>query len=64
MASLNILGSDPHNFLKEVTKKIRKVHKKVFCGRSKTLKYITWPINICLKYFMAPSYILNVQSLM
>ena len=35
MASLNILGSDPHNFLKEVTKKIRKVHKKFFVADQK-----------------------------
>ena len=45
-------------------------HKKIFCGPSKILKNISWPINICLKYFMAPtktlwspSYILNVWSL-
>ena len=37
MASLNILYSDPHNFLK-VTKKIRKVHKQIFCGHQKFLK--------------------------
>ena len=52
-ARLNILCSDPHNFLKEVTKKIRKVHKNIFCGPTKILKNISWPINICLKYFMA-----------
>ena len=46
-------------------------HKKIFRGLSKILKNISWPINICLKYFMAPtktlqppSYILNVRSLM
>ena len=47
-------------------------HKKIFHGPSKTLKNISWPINICIKYFMAStkpsapsptSYILNVQSL-
>ena len=38
MASLNILYLDPHNFLKEVTKKIRKVHKQIFCGHQKFLK--------------------------
>ena len=44
--------------------------KKIFRGLSKILKNISWPINICLKYLMAPhktfrppSYILNVQSL-
>ena len=62
MASLNILCSDPHNFLKEVIyskkkkKKIEKKHiKKVFCGPSKILKNISLPINICIKYFMAPA---------
>ena len=53
--------------------KILKIeHKKIFRGPSKILKNISWPINICLKYFMAPtkslrhpppSYILNVRSL-
>ena len=44
--------------------------KKVFCGPSKIFKNISWPTNICSKYFMTPtktlqppSYILNVQSL-
>ena len=55
MASLNILCSDPNNFLKEITKKIRKVPKKYFCGSSKILKNISWPINISLKHFMAPA---------
>ena len=54
MASLKILYSDPHNFLKEVKKKKKKLHKKIFCDPLKILKYILWPINICLKYFMAP----------
>ena len=52
--------------------KITKIeHKKIFCGPSKILKNISWPINICLKYFMTPtkalrppSYILNVRFLM
>ena len=45
-------------------------HKKIFRGPSKIFKNISWPINICLKYFMdptkslhPPSYILNVWSL-
>ena len=70
MVSLNILCSEPHNFLREFTKKTRKVHKKIFCGPSKILKNISWPINIYLKYFMPPakiarlpSYTLNVRSL-
>ena len=57
MVSLNILYWDPHNFLKEVTKKKKenkKVHKKICCDPLKILKYILWPINICLKYLMAP----------
>ena len=29
-------------------------HKKIFRGSSKILKNISWPINICLKYFMTP----------
>ena len=28
-------------------------HKKIFHDLSKTLKNISWPINICIKYFMA-----------
>ena len=55
MASLNILYSDPHNFLKEVTKKLAKYMRKFLFGASKILKNISWPINICLKYFTAPA---------
>ena len=29
--------------------------KKIFCGASKILKTISWPINICLKSFMTPT---------
>ena len=67
MASLDILCFNPFN-LKNKIMKIE--HKKIFRGPSKILNNISWPINICLKYFMAPtktlwppSYILNVQSL-
>ena len=67
MASLDILCFNPFN-LKNKIMKIE--HKKIFCGPSKILKNISWPINVCLKYFMAPvrtlrppSYILNVESL-
>ena len=42
----------------------------MFCGPSKDFNNISWPINICLKYFMAPtktlrppSYIRNVRPL-
>ena len=67
MASMDILCFNPCN-LKNKIMKIE--HKKISRGPSKTLKNISWPINICLKYFMAstktlrlPSYILNVWSL-
>ena len=30
-------------------------HPKIFRGPSKILKNISWPINIYLKYFMAPT---------
>ena len=69
MASLNILYSEPHNFLKEVVKKLGKYIRKFL-----------WPIKNSKKYFMdhqclpkifhgpcknplPPSYILNVRSL-
>ena len=68
MASLNILCFNPFN-LKNKIMEIE--HTKIFRGPSKILKNISWPINIYLKYFMAPtktlrppSYILNVRSLM
>ena len=71
MASLDILCFNPFN-LKNKIMKIE--HKKIFCGPSKILKNISWPINICLKYLMTstktlclhpppplpPCYILNV----
>ena len=67
MASLDILRFNPFNLKNEIMKI---EHKKIFCGPSKILKNFSWPINICLKYFMAPtnppgttSYILNVRSL-
>ena len=51
MASLNILCLDPHNLLKEVIKKNKKLNKKklnrkkahkiFFCGPSKLLKNIS-----------------------
>ena len=67
MASLDILCSNPLNLKSKITKI---EHKKIFCAPSKILKNISWPINICLKYFMTPtkslrppSYILIVRSL-
>ena len=51
--------------------KLRKENtRKYFVTNQKFLKNISWPINICLKYFMTPTkilwpstYILNVRSL-
>ena len=67
MASLGILCYNALNLKNKITKI---EHKKIFPGPSKILKNISWPINICLKYFMTPtktlrppSYILNVRSL-
>ena len=37
---------------KEITKG---KHKKIFCGPSKVFENFSWPINICLKYFMVPT---------
>ena len=67
MASLGILCSNPLSWKNEITKI---EHKRIFCGLSKILKYISWPIHTCLTYFMTPqkpssppSYILNVWFL-
>ena len=70
MASLDILCINLFN-LKNKIMKIE--HRKIFRGPSKILKNISWPINICIKYFTTPqkpsaphphpSYILSVQSL-
>ena len=70
MASLDILCFNPFN----LRNKIMKIEQKIFHGSSKILKNVLWPINICQKYFMAPTkpsapspppppYILNVRSL-
>ena len=52
MASLDISCFNPFN-LKNKIMEIE--HKKIFRGPSKILKNILWPINICLKYFKAPT---------
>ena len=52
MASLDILCFNPFN-LKNKIMKIE--HTKIFRGPSKSLKNISWPINIYLKYFMTPT---------
>ena len=56
MASLDILCFNPFNLKNEIMKI---EHQKIFCGPSKILKNISWPINICLKYFMASTKILH-----
>ena len=55
MTSLDILCS---NHLKLKNKIMKIEHKKIICGPSKNLwpmKNISWPINICLQYFMTPT---------
>ena len=52
MASLDILRFNPFNLKNRIMKIER---KEIFCGPSKILKNISWPINICLKYFMTPT---------
>ena len=54
MASLDILCFNPFN-LKNKIMKIE--HKKIFCGPSKILKNILWPIKNFEKYFMAHQYV-------
>ena len=67
IVSLDILCCNPLNLKNKIMKT---KHKKIFGGSSKIFKNISWPINICLKYFMTltktlrpPSYILNVRFL-
>ena len=52
MASLDVLCFNPFN-LKNKIMKIE--HKKTLRDPSKFLKNISWPTNICIKYFMAPT---------
>ena len=52
MASLDTLCSNPINLKNKLTKIEL---KKIFCGPSEILKNVSWPINICLKYFMTPT---------
>ena len=51
MTSLDILCFNPFN-LKNKIMKIE--HRKYFMVHQNILKNISWPINMCLKYFMAP----------
>ena len=60
MASLDILCFNHFN-LKNKIMKIEQ--KKMFRGPSKLLKNISWPINICLKYFMTPTKTLRLPLL-
>ena len=52
MTSLDILCFNPFN-LRNKTMKIE--HTKISRGPSKILENISWPVNIGLKYFMAPT---------
>ena len=52
MASSDILCFNPVNLKNKIMKK---ENKEIFRGPSKILKNISWPINICLKYFMVPT---------
>ena len=53
MASLDILCFNPFNLKNKIMKIEHK--EKTLRGPSKILKNISWPINICLKYFMTPT---------
>ena len=59
MASLDILCFNPLNLKNEVMKI---EHKKMFRGPSKIFKNNSWPINICLKYFLARTKTLRSPS--
>ena len=52
MASLDILCFNHFDLKNKIMKR---EHKKLFRGPSKILKNVSWPINICLKYFMTPT---------
>ena len=60
MASLDILCFNPFN-LKNKIMKIE--HKNIFCGPSKILRNISWPINICIKHFIVPTKTLGAPLL-
>ena len=59
MSFLNILDGQFWYFVlqsPEFKNKITKIeHWKIFCGPSRILKNISWPINISLKYFLSPT---------
>ena len=43
--------------------KIMKIElKKIFCDPSKILKNISWPVSVCLIYFMIPTKTLQAPS--
>ena len=56
MASLDILCSNLLNLKNKITKI---EHKKIFFDPSKNLNNISWPINICLKYFITPKKVIR-----
>ena len=49
VGNLDILRSDQLHLKSKITKG---EHKEIFCGPSKIFKNISWPINICLRFFM------------
>ena len=56
MASLTFSSQTHLNFQMNLLKvKIRKEHQQIFCGPSNIFKNISWPIDICLRYFMNPA---------
>ena len=59
MAGLDILCSNPLNLKNKIKKKER---KKIFLVPSKLLKNISWPIIVCLKYFISPTKTLQLSS--
>ena len=52
MASLVVWCFNPFNLKKKIMKKEQ---KKIFRAPSKIFKNISWPVNICLEYFMGPT---------
>ena len=72
MTNLDILCSDHLTFQMKLLKtKTSKEKKDILRGPSRMFENISWPNNVCLKYFIAsaknlsvpPSYLFNVQSL-
>ena len=60
MASLDILCSNPLNLKNKITK----IKQENILWAIKNLQNISWPINICLNYFMTPTKILRLTLLL